>query len=100
MPARILIVEDEIITAEDLRDILTEAGYAVTGVVTSGTDAIAHVEKNPADLALMDIRIKGKMDGTETAPALRERIHVPVIYLTAHAHRTTHARAKIAQPSG
>jgi PAS domain S-box-containing protein len=100
MPARILIVEDEIITAEDLRDILTEAGYTVTGVVTSGSDAIAQVEKNPADLALMDIRIKGKMDGTETARALRERFNVPVIYLTAHADRETVERAKIAEPLG
>ncbi len=100
MPARILIVEDEIITAEDLRDILTEVGYTVTGVVSSGPDAIAQVAKNPADLALMDIRIKGKMDGTETAKALRQRFNVPVIYLTAHADRETVERAKVAEPLG
>src|SRR6266567_1715228 len=100
MPARILIVEDEVITAEDLRDILTEAGYIVTGVMSNGPDAIAHVEKNAADLALMDIRIKGKMDGTETAKALRERFNVPVIYLTAHADRETVDRAKVAEPLG
>src|SRR5260370_523059 len=100
MPARILIVEDEIITAEDLRDILTEVGYTVTGVVSSGPDAIAQVAKNPAGLALMDIRIKGKMDGTETAKALRHRFNVPVIYLTAHADRETVERAKVAEPLG
>src|SRR5258708_3226729 len=100
MHERILIVEDEIITAEDLRDILTEVGYTVTGVVSSGPDAIAQVAKNPVDLALMDIRIKGKMDGTETAKALRQRFNVPVIYLTAHADRETVEKAKVAEPLG
>lgn len=100
MAARILIVEDEWITAEDLRDILTELGYNVTAVVSSGSDAIAQGEKNPPDLALMDIRIKGNMDGTETARVLRERFNIPVVYLTAHADRETLDRAKIAEPLG
>jgi len=100
MAARILIVEDEVITAEDLRDILTEVGYTVTGVVSSGIDAIAHAEESHPDLALMDIRIKGTMDGTETAAMLREKFNIPVIYLTAHADRETVNRAKIAEPLG
>src|SRR6202023_299271 len=100
MPARILIVEDEQITAEDLRDILSELGYTVTDVVSSGAAAVARAEKNPPDMALMDIRIKGKMDGTETARILRERFNIPVVYLTAHADRTTLERAKIAEPLG
>jgi len=100
MSARILIVEDERITAEDLRDILTELGYTVTASVASGADAIAHVQAFPPDLALMDIRIKGEMDGTETARILRERFNVPVVYLTAHADTATLSRAKLAQPLG
>ena len=100
MPSRILIVEDEWITAEDLRDILTELGYTVTAVVSSGADAIAQAEENAPDLALMDIRIKGSMDGTETARALRERFNIPVVYLTAHADRGTLERAKVAEPLG
>jgi len=100
MPSRILIVEDEWITAEDLRDILTELGYTVTAVVSSGADALAQGENNPPDLALMDIRIKGSMDGTETARALRERFNIPVVYLTAHADRGTLERAKVAEPLG
>lgn len=100
MPARILIVEDERITAEDLRDILTELGYTVTASVSSGADAIAQAEEAPPDLALMDIRIKGEMDGTETARILRERFNIPVVYLTAHADASTLSRAKAAQPLG
>ncbi|MGD0298992.1 MAG: sigma 54-interacting transcriptional regulator [Bryobacteraceae bacterium] len=100
MAARILIVEDERITAEDLRDILTDLGYTVTASVSSGADAIAQAGENPPDLALMDIRIKGDMDGTETARILRERFNIPVVYLTAHADTNTLSRAKLAQPLG
>ena len=100
MPARILIVEDERITAEDLHDILTELGYMVTGSVSSGADAIAKAGDTKPDLALMDIRIKGDMDGTETARALRERFNLPVVYLTAHADMATLSRAKLAAPLG
>ena len=100
MSARILIVEDEQITAEDLRDIVTELGYSVVDVVSNGADAIARAETGRLDLALMDIRIKGNMDGTETARALRERFNVPVVYLTAHADRETLERAKVAEPLG
>ena len=100
MSARILIVEDERITAEDLRDILTDLGYSVTASVSSGAEAIARAEETMPDLALMDIRIKGQMDGTETARVLRERFNIPVIYLTAHADSATVARAKDAEPLG
>jgi PAS domain S-box-containing protein len=100
MSARILIVEDERITAEDLRDILTDLGYTVTASVSSGAEAIARAEETAPDLALMDIRIKGDMDGTETARVLRERFNIPVIYLTAHADSATVARAKSAEPLG
>ena len=100
MSARILIVEDEQITAEDLRDIITELGYTVIGVVSSGAEALERAEQERPNLALMDIRIKGSIDGTETARLLRERFDVPVIYLTAHADRETLDRAKQAQPLG
>jgi len=100
MSARILIVEDERITAEDLRDILTDLGYTVTASVSSGDEAIARAEETMPDLALMDIRIKGQMDGTEAARILRERFNIPVIYLTAHADSATVARAKHSEPLG
>lgn len=100
MSARILIVEDEQITAEDLRDILGEFGYTVTGVVSNGAAAIEYAERELPDMALMDIRIKGDIDGIETALVLRERFNVPVVYLTAHADGPTIERGKAARPLG
>jgi PAS domain S-box-containing protein len=97
---RLLIVEDERITAEDLRDILTELGYLVVSIVSSGTAAITEVERAAPDLVLMDIRIEGELDGTETAQILRERFDTPVIFLTAHSEEHTLARAKLAEPLG
>jgi PAS domain S-box-containing protein len=100
MSARILIVEDERITAEDLRDTLIDLGYSVTASVSSGAEAIAQAAQNPPDIALMDIRIRGEMDGTAVALVLRERFNIPVIYLTAHADGPTMTRAKDAGPLG
>jgi PAS domain S-box-containing protein len=100
MSARILIVEDERITAEDLRDILTTLGYSVVASVSNGPDAIALAEETNPDLALMDIQIKGVMDGAETARILRERFNMAVVFLTAHADATTVSRAKFAEPLG
>ena len=100
MSARILIVEDERITAEDLRETLTDLGYVVSASVSCGSDAITQAEENRPDLVLMDVRIQGDMDGTETARILRERFNLPVIYLTAHADHSTVLRAKGSEPLG
>ena len=100
MADKILIVEDEQITAEDLAEILKGLDYQVTAVVSSGTEAIQQAEENPPDLVLMDIRIKGEMDGAETARILRERFDIPVVYLTAHADRETLEHAKQSRPLG
>jgi PAS domain S-box-containing protein len=97
---RILIVEDERITAADLEEVLKDLGYEVSAVVSSGESAIREAERNPPDLVLMDIRIRGEMDGTEAARLLRERFDVPVVYLTAHADRDTLERAKQSRPLG
>src|SRR6185295_4388763 len=98
--ARIMIVEDERITAEDIHDILAHLGYAVTAVVSSGEDAIREAGRTKPDLVMMDIRIQGEMDGIETARQIREQFDIPVIYLTAHADRETLDRAKLAEPLG
>jgi CheY-like chemotaxis protein len=98
--ARIMIVEDERITAEDIHDILTHLGYTVTALVSSGADAIREAEHTRPDLVLMDIRIKGDMDGIEAAREIRERFNIPAVYLTAHADRETLDRAKLAEPLG
>ena len=99
-PAKILIVEDERITAEDLQDILTQLGYSVTAVVSTGADAIREAGRTCPDLVMMDVRIQGDMDGVEAARAIRRQFDIPSVYLTAHADAETLSRAKLAEPLG
>src|SRR5690242_10206984 len=99
-PAKILIVEDESIVALDLQERLTRLGYQVIGMATSGGEAICLAEAWHPNLVLMDIRLKGVMDGIETAQELRARFNTPVIYLTAHADDATLQRAKTTEPFG
>ena len=97
---RILIVEDESIVATHLKGALLNRNYEVTGSFSSGEEAIEFVKNNLPDLVLMDIRLKGKLDGIETATLINELFDIPVIYLTAYSDETTLTRAKITQPFG
>lgn len=97
---RILIVEDERVVAEDLKRILMKMGYAVTGVVSSGDEALESVRATTPDLVLMDIRIKGPQDGIEVAEHIYAEFGVPVSYLTAYADAPTLERAKGTMPFG
>lgn len=100
MKASILVVEDESIVAKDIRSRLKKMGYQVSGIASSGEEAIQKtVETNP-DLVLMDIRLKGKMDGVEAAQEIHARFNIPVIYLTAYADEDTIERARITEPFG
>jgi PAS domain S-box-containing protein len=98
--ARILIVEDERITAEDLSDILTGLGYTVAGVESKAEAALETARRTRPDLVLMDIHIQGDVDGVEAACELRESFDIPVIFLTAHSDKETLERAKKAEPLG
>jgi PAS domain S-box-containing protein len=98
--AKILVVEDEKITAEHIKLGLESANYEVVGLVTSGESAIKMVEEQSVDLVLMDIHLKGEMDGIDTAEEIRERFGIPVIFLTAYSDENTVQRAKITEPSG
>lgn len=98
--AEILIVEDERIVAMDIAGSLKSLGYQVSGMVTSGQEALKSVEDQCPDLILMDIRIKGDMDGIQTTENIQERHDIPIIYLTAYADEKTLARAKITEPYG
>ncbi|MCP4130468.1 MAG: hybrid sensor histidine kinase/response regulator [bacterium] len=97
---RILIVEDEGLFARDLQLLLEEKGYTVPGIVNSGKKAIEQAEKLEPDLVLMDIRLKGKMDGIEAAEYIRLNFDIPVVYLTAYTNNTIIERAKISEPFG
>jgi signal transduction histidine kinase len=98
--ASVLIVEDEAIVAQDLRQTLLEQGFDAFAVASSAEEAIATATDRRPDVVLMDIRIKGATDGISAARALRERFGMPIIYLTAHADARTLARAKSTEPSG
>lgn len=98
--AKILVVEDERITAEHIKLGLKSADYDVVSLVASGEAAIKTVEEQPVDLVLMDIHLKGEMDGIDAAEEIRERFGIPVIFLTAYSDETTVQRAKITEPSG
>lgn len=97
---RILIVEDEFIVAQDIRDILESQEYMVTSIVTSGEDAIERIERDSPDLVLMDINLRGKLDGIETAEHIRRRYGIPVVYLTAYIDEEMQNRAMITDPLG
>jgi DNA-binding LytR/AlgR family response regulator len=95
---RILIVEDEIEIADDLRETLEEFGYQITDVVHSGEDALKSIERIEPDLALCDIKINGYMDGIQTAEEIKKIIDIPIIFLTAHFERALLDRAKKTHP--
>jgi diguanylate cyclase (GGDEF)-like protein/PAS domain S-box-containing protein len=96
----ILIVEDENIVAKDLQHRLTALGYGITAVVSSGKEALKKVGEGQANLVLMDIRLKGDIDGVETAEEIRRKFHIPVVFLTAYADNHTLQRAKVTEPFG
>jgi len=98
--ARILVVEDEIIVSKDIENRLKNLGYAVSAVASSGEEAINKAEETHPDLVLMDIILKGDMDGMESAKQIRDRFNIPVVYLTAYADDKTLQRAKITEPYG
>lgn len=98
--ADILVVEDERVVAEDIQRSLTNIGYSVIGIVSSGADALKCVEEKHPDLVLMDIVLRGPMNGIETAEEIRDRYNLPVVYLTAYADESTLERAKQTEPFG
>ncbi|OYE01973.1 hybrid sensor histidine kinase/response regulator [Nostoc sp. 'Peltigera membranacea cyanobiont' 232] len=98
--ARILVVEDEVIVARTIASQLSQLGYIVTGTASSGKVAIAKASETQPELVLMDIILKGEMDGIATASKIREQLDVPVIFLTAYGDDRTLERAKITQPFG
>ena len=94
----ILIVEDELIAAESLAFDLRRNNYKVTAITNSGKKAIESVKKQSPDLILMDIHIRGNLDGIETAKIIQQDYCIPIIYLTAFNDRKTLERIQKQQP--
>lgn len=97
---RVLVTEDEKIVAEDLRDRLVSLGYEVVGIASSGEEAINLAQQLVPDVILMDIRLKGPMDGLEAAQRIRQTLDIPIIYLTAYADENTFQKAMSTEPLG
>jgi PAS domain S-box-containing protein len=98
--AQILVVEDEIVVAESLRNQLESLGYDVPAIVAFGDAAIEKAGETRPDLILMDIKLAGGVDGIEAAEQIYSRFDIPVVYLTAFADNETLQRARITEPFG
>lgn len=100
MKYRILIVEDESIVALDIQTRLENHGFSVIGIVSTGSRAIEKARDEKPDLILMDINLKGSIDGVETASLIRRELDCPILFLTAYADEKTIKRARISDASG
>lgn len=102
---KILIVEDEMIIAANISLQLSTLGYEVSGIIPRGEEALLHIKQNQPDIVLMDIQLKGELNGIETAQLMQQDYDIPIIYLTANADddhfekaKTTHPYAFISKP--
>jgi len=98
--AKIMVVEDEALVADDIVCGLQEMGHAVTSSEASGEAAVLAAERDRPDLILMDIFLQGRMDGIQAAEAIRARWPIPVIFVTAYDDQQILERAKITEPFG
>jgi CheY-like chemotaxis protein len=97
---RALIVEDETLIAEELKERLERFGFLVIAAVDTAEEGIEIATIERPDLVLMDIRLRGEKDGVQAAAEIRQRVDVPVVYLTAYSDRITLDRAKHTEPYG
>jgi len=97
-PIKILVVEDEMLIGAKISMFLTELGYEVTGIIPRAEEALLKISANAPDIALLDIQLKGEMDGVELALILQIEHHIPVVFLTANVDDASFQRAKLAKP--
>jgi len=96
----VLIVEDEIVVASEIKLRLEAMGFMVIGIVNNGRDAILSANEKDPDVILMDITLKGKMDGLEATRQINEQTGIPVIFITAHTDTPTLDSAREASSHG
>lgn len=96
---KILVVEDEMIIGAKISMQLTSLGYEVTALLPKGEEALIHIQENKPDIILLDINLKGELDGIQTALQMQQLSNIPVIYLTANADEATFNRAKTTRPA-
>lgn len=98
--ANIMVVEDEGVVSIDIRNMLQKAGYNIAAVAFQGEEAVQKAAISGPDLVLMDIGLKGEIDGIEAARRIRERLRIPIVFLTGFADDVTVAKAQEINPSG
>ncbi|MEY3236083.1 MAG: hypothetical protein RI883_184 [Bacteroidota bacterium] len=96
----ILVVEDESIVSKDIQYSLNKLGYNVVGAAATGEKALELARTERPDLVLMDIMLKGEMNGIETAELIKSEFSIPIVFLTAYADESTLSKAKITEPYG
>jgi CheY-like chemotaxis protein len=99
-PPRILIVEDEVLVARDLARRLTRLGYRLAGFAATAAEAVSHARELRPDVVLMDIHLRGDMDGIEAAQVIGAWAPIPVVYVSAYADPATAARIQEAGAAG
>ncbi|HMJ70497.1 MAG TPA: response regulator [Cyclobacteriaceae bacterium] len=97
--AHILVVEDQMVVAKSIAAMVVGHGMEVIRICTSGEEAVEFVEKQVPDIVLMDIKLQGKMDGIQTAAAIRKMYKIPVIYLSDYSDKVTVRKAKATRPA-
>ena len=97
---RVLVVEDEIVVSEDLRQRLISLGFDVVGTADTAAEALTVAAATLPDVALMDIMLHGQPEGISAAEHLRSKLDIPVIYVTAHSDSATLQKAKVTDPAG
>lgn len=97
---RVLVVEDEVLIAGDIQETLVRLGYDVPITVSTGQRALLAMTELQPNLILMDIKLRGEMDGVDTAAEIRRQVDVPIVYLTSHSDEDTLTRAKATGPHG
>jgi len=100
LKSRIFIIEDDAIEAMDIKINLESMGYEVLGMAGSGEEALQKLSQSKPDIVLIDIVIKGAMNGVEVAHKIKNEFDLPFIYLTSHSEETTMEKAKITEPFG
>ncbi len=96
----IMIAEDESIIAMDIRNTLTNLGYSICAIVSSGEEAVEKAIELVPDLILMDIKLKGEIDGINAVKQLKKKLNIPAVYITAHTNEQTFKRAIETEPYG
>jgi DNA-binding response OmpR family regulator len=97
---RALIIEDEVLIAEELSERLSRLGFSVIAAVDSAEEGVAIATRERPDLVLMDIRLKGEKDGVQAAQEIRKQVDLSIVYVSAHSDQLTVERARHTEHDG